>query len=132
MTTITDAAGRERADIQRSLDRARRNVRKYEAQFAEWNRRNPRYDACQVGARVRQTRVEMNLSQAMLARIAGMGRRTLSAIERGENSPSVTTIYRLCAATGLSPSWIIGGDAKRWLTSEERLRAVELAATDES
>jgi hypothetical protein len=41
----------------------------------------------------------------------------------------VITIYRLCAATGLSPAWIIGGDAKRWLTSEERLlRAVEFAA----
>jgi len=47
------------------------------------------------------------MSQDRLADAAGMSQRYLRAIERGENSPSLTAIFQVCEALGVSPSELI-------------------------
>lgn len=47
-------------------------------------------------------RAELGVNQQELARMAGVSRQTISLIERGDYSPSVTlalTLARICGAT---------------------------------
>lgn len=53
-----------------------------------------------VGALVRETRERHGLSQATLARRAGTTQKQVSRIERGEISPSISTVARVFAAMG--------------------------------
>ena len=58
---------------------------------------------CNVsGERIRQRREELKLSQEQLADLVGVSRQTISLIERGDYSPSVTlalTIAKVCGVT---------------------------------
>jgi transcriptional regulator with XRE-family HTH domain len=51
-----------------------------------------------VGARLRQLRMERGKSMRALARDSGLSTNALSMIERGRTSPSVSTLYKLAAA----------------------------------
>jgi transcriptional regulator with XRE-family HTH domain len=51
-----------------------------------------------VGARLRQLRVERGKSMRSLARASGLSTNALSMIERGRTSPSVSTLYKLAEA----------------------------------
>lgn len=51
-----------------------------------------------VGARLRQLRVERGKSMRALARASGLSTNALSMIERGRTSPSVSTLYKLAEA----------------------------------
>lgn len=53
-----------------------------------------------AGTVLRETRARHGLSQAALARRAGTTQKHVSRIERGELSPSVTTLARLLGAMG--------------------------------
>jgi transcriptional regulator with XRE-family HTH domain len=48
------------------------------------------------------------LSQARLAEIAGVDRKTINRIENGHFSPALDTIVRLSVALGISPSDLLG------------------------
>jgi DNA-binding transcriptional regulator YiaG len=125
MATSTDPALRR---IETRLTKARRHVAALEHQRREWHEDHPHHHAKQIGRRIRQIRGEMNLSQRMLARLASMTPSTLSALELGRRDISTPSLYKICAATGASTDWIMSGDErKRWLTPEERERAVETA-----
>ena len=52
------------------------------------------------GALVRDTRLRHGLSQETLARRAGTTQRQIGRIERGEISPSISTLARVLAALG--------------------------------
>ncbi|MGD8604640.1 MAG: helix-turn-helix domain-containing protein [Anaerolineales bacterium] len=54
-----------------------------------------------VGARIREIRQSRELSMRELARLSGLSANALSLIERGENSPSVSTLYKLSQALGI-------------------------------
>lgn len=54
----------------------------------------------ELGSRLRRIRLERNLSQAQLAKEAGVGRITLQRIEDG-GSPSLTNLIRLLRALDL-------------------------------
>lgn len=56
-----------------------------------------------------ELRQDNNLSQARLAEIAGVDRKTINRIENGHFSPALDTIVRLCAALGVSPSEMLKG-----------------------
>lgn len=47
------------------------------------------------------------LSQARLAEIAGVDRKTINRIENGHFSPALDTIVRLCRALGVKPSELL-------------------------
>lgn len=51
-----------------------------------------------------ELRQDKNLSQARLAEIAGVDRKTINRIENGHFSPALDTIVRLCVALGVNPS----------------------------
>jgi transcriptional regulator with XRE-family HTH domain len=59
------------------------------------------------GVAVRRRREASGMSQDRLAETAWMSQRYLRAIERGENSPSLTAIFQVCEALGVLPSELI-------------------------
>ena len=56
------------------------------------------------GRVVRELRRRRCLSQEKLAFAAGLDRNFVSLVERGKNSASVKTVFKLCAALGVSPT----------------------------
>ena len=52
-------------------------------------------------------RSEADLSQARLAEIAGVDRKTINRIENGHFSPALDTIVRLSVALGITPSTLL-------------------------
>jgi transcriptional regulator with XRE-family HTH domain len=55
----------------------------------------------ELGHRLKQRRLELNLSQAEVAERSGLGRRTVTAIENGEGSTLTTLISMLRALQAL-------------------------------
>lgn len=57
----------------------------------------------EIGERLARTRLERNLTQAELAKTAGISKRTLERLESGAASTQLTTFIRACRALGLLP-----------------------------
>lgn len=57
-----------------------------------------------VGQRIKEIRLSMNLSQNTLAKRAGIGQSTLSAIESTTKSPNTETIRLIAKALGVQVS----------------------------
>lgn len=55
-----------------------------------------------IGERLRALREERNISMRSLATKSGLSANALSMIERGKASPSVSTLYKLADALGIS------------------------------
>jgi transcriptional regulator with XRE-family HTH domain len=60
-----------------------------------------------LAERLYELRQDNGLSQARLAEIAGVDRKTINRIENGHFSPALDTIVRLCVALGVNPSEIL-------------------------
>jgi transcriptional regulator with XRE-family HTH domain len=63
--------------------------------------------AAAIGASVRKARQRSGLSTRELAQRAGMSQPFLSNIENGRSTPSVTTLYKLASALGVSASELL-------------------------
>ncbi len=57
--------------------------------------------AIDLGQRIRILRERRNLSQRALAEASGLSRNTLSLLERGQSSPTVSTLKRIAMALGV-------------------------------
>lgn len=57
--------------------------------------------AIQLGSAIKRRRNELALTQADLARLAGMHQPTISHIESGQNGSSLEAIFRILGALGL-------------------------------
>lgn len=57
--------------------------------------------------RLFELRNDAELSQARLAEIAGVDRKTINRIENGHFSPALDTIVRLSVALGITPSSLL-------------------------
>jgi transcriptional regulator with XRE-family HTH domain len=55
----------------------------------------------EMGERLARTRLERNLTQANLAKTAGISKRTLERLESGAGSTQLTTFIKVCRALGL-------------------------------
>lgn len=55
------------------------------------------------GAALRKLRADSSLSQEQLAEKSGLHRTYISLLERGEKSPTLTTICSLANALGVAP-----------------------------
>lgn len=62
------------------------------------------------GKRIEQLRKRMGLSQEELGAVLGVGRRTVGAWERGENTPRGKNLLSLASALGATPAEILGSD----------------------
>lgn len=67
-------------------------------------KRSVRDKRLSVAEKLFELRQDNNLSQARLAEIAGVDRKTINRIENGHFSPALDTIVRLCVALGVNPS----------------------------
>lgn len=55
-----------------------------------------------VGAKIKQRREFLNLSQDEPSRLSGVSQSSIHYIESGENSPTAKTLAKLAAALGVS------------------------------
>jgi transcriptional regulator with XRE-family HTH domain len=63
-----------------------------------------RWPAGLVGSRLRETRRERGLTLDDVAGAAGFTKSFVSAVERGETSPSIGSLYRICEVLGITMS----------------------------
>lgn len=79
-----------------------------------------------VGTRLRELREMRNISMRALATKSGLSANALSMIERGKTSPSVSTLYKLADALGVSITSFFGTEEDKqqiiFLRSDERTR----------
>jgi transcriptional regulator with XRE-family HTH domain len=66
-----------------------------------------------VGERLRELREARNISMRTLASRSGLSANALSMIERGKASPSVSTLYKLAEALGISITAFFATDLER-------------------
>lgn len=59
------------------------------------------------GERVRDVRLQTDLSQEALAHASGLGRVYVGLVERGQVTPSLDTIVRLASALGVTPGRLV-------------------------
>ncbi|HLO17643.1 MAG TPA: helix-turn-helix domain-containing protein [Anaerolineales bacterium] len=79
-----------------------------------------------IGERLRELREARNISMRSLATRSGLSANALSMIERGKASPSVSTLYKLSDALGVSITAFFGSQTERkqvvFLKGDERTR----------
>jgi transcriptional regulator with XRE-family HTH domain len=79
-----------------------------------------------VASRLRELRESQNMSMRALAAKSGLSANALSMIERGKTSPSVSTLYKLADALGVSITAFFGTESEKkqvvFLKSDERTR----------
>ena len=79
-----------------------------------------------IGERLRELREARNISMRSLASRSGLSANALSMIERGKASPSVSTLYKLAEALGISITSFFGSNSERkqvvFLKGDERAR----------
>lgn len=78
-----------------------------------------------VAERARALREQQGLSQAGLARLAHTSRSQVSAVERGERAPTISTIDSFARALGVPTSVLVGEQQIR--RAKEPDRAYRLA-----
>ena len=69
-------------------------------------------DAFVVGRVIQRFREERKQSQELVSGLAGIGRKHLSAIERGERKPTLETFYKIGEAMGVKPSALLAAVEK--------------------
>jgi transcriptional regulator with XRE-family HTH domain len=57
-----------------------------------------------LGAKIRKERIRRGLSQEAFADAVDLDRAYMGRIERGENNPTVLTVYRIAKALKLAPA----------------------------
>ena len=79
-----------------------------------------------IGDRLHELREARNISMRALASRSGLSANALSMIERGKASPSVSTLYKLADALGVSITMFFGSNTQRqqvvFLKADERTR----------
>ncbi len=65
------------------------------------------FDNKAVGAAIRKSRQEKNLSQDVLSSFAGIARTHLTMIENGDKQPNFETIWKIAVALNMKPSELV-------------------------
>lgn len=80
-----------------------------------------------LGARIRQLRAQLELTQEELAEAAGISRDGLARIERNDRSPTFNTVAALAHALGVPLAELWGSGPVRPSTDLHRSRRIERA-----
>lgn len=70
-------------------------------------RENSRIDMIELGSRIRQARIDCNMSQIELAEACGISVPYVSDIERGKKCFSVDILLRIALALRVSTDWLL-------------------------
>lgn len=62
-----------------------------------------------IGDRIKIIRKEFKKSQEEFGKIIGIGKTSVSKLERGENNPSDQTIILICKEFGINEEWLLDG-----------------------
>ncbi|HEY0106700.1 MAG TPA: helix-turn-helix transcriptional regulator [Rhizomicrobium sp.] len=65
-----------------------------------------------LAAEIRRHRARLDISQEELADRAGLHRNYIGFVERTENDPSMTKLFKIAHGLGLTPSQLLEGIAK--------------------
>jgi transcriptional regulator with XRE-family HTH domain len=68
---------------------------------------NTRINMAELGLRIRQARIEKNMSQVDLAEVCGLSIPYVSDIERGKKCFSVDILLRIAQALQISADWLL-------------------------
>ncbi|RKN48313.1 helix-turn-helix domain-containing protein [Micromonospora endolithica] len=85
-----------------------------------------------VGRRVRALREERGLSLSALARLAGVGKATLSGLENGTRNPTLETLYAITAQLGVPLAAALSGPSEEPTVRGAAVRATLLEVFDDS
>lgn len=83
-----------------------------------------------VGMRVREYRLQRNMSQENLALTSGIHPDFLGKMERGERCPSVDTLNKVCDGLKISMSQLLDFDTDISYTNKDALRRIEKVMAD--
>lgn len=83
-----------------------------------------------VGMRVREYRLQQNMSQENLALTSGIHPDFLGKMERGERCPSVDTLNKVCDGLKISMSQLLDFDADISYTNKDALHRIEKVIAD--
>jgi transcriptional regulator with XRE-family HTH domain len=86
-------------------------------------------DVSAISERLRKARVDAKLTQAALAKRAGLGRSAVIHYEQGNAVPGGLELIKLAKALCRSPNFLLGGDESFFESPEPEL---SLARTDEA
>ena len=64
-------------------------------------------DSIIVGKVIQRVREKKKQSQELISGLAGIGRTHLSAIERGERTPTLETFFKIAEALNVKPSTLM-------------------------
>lgn len=63
-----------------------------------------------VGRRVREARQQKAISRNALSELSGISQRYLAQLESGQGNISIALLYKVAAALGHTPDWLLGED----------------------
>ena len=79
------------------------------------------FDTMQVGRRIRQARIEKNMTQMALADAMGVSYQAVSNWERGNSMPDISKLPELCELLGVTFEQLMGGPSRETKTVEKVL-----------
>lgn len=79
------------------------------------------FDTMQVGRRIRQARIEKNMTQMALADAMGVSYQAVSNWERGNSMPDISKLPELCELLGITFEQLVGGPSRETKTVEKVL-----------
>lgn len=108
MTTTRTTDRDQRDELYAAWSQARDEQHRLALLLDEWDRDHPR--RYEWAPRIRKARAASNMSQTMVARIAGLSPSTVSHAERGDRDITALTAMRLADALGVSVQHLIIGE----------------------
>lgn len=72
-----------------------------------------------IGEKIKNARVDMDLLQSDMARLIPMNQSNYSKIERGHQEPNLVQLRRICQILQLDPRYLLGLDEYEYITAAD-------------
>ena len=88
------------------------------------------FDTMMVAKRIRQARIERNMTQTNLADAMGVSYQTVSNWERGNSMPDISKLTELCDVLGISLNKLLGTEDPAAQAAEKSVQQKELTVEE--
>ena len=88
------------------------------------------FDTMQMGRRIRQARIEKNMTQMALADAMGVSYQAVSNWERGNAMPDISKLPELCELLGVTFETLAGGPSRETETVEKVLEGAAVSVEE--
>ena len=89
------------------------------------------FDVAKIAKKIRETRIEKNMTQGDLADLMGVSYQAVSNWERGNSMPDISKLEDLCGFLGLSVGELLGIENKATVSVEKAIENKEELSFDE-